>query len=121
MHPVADAEHREPAVEDRRIDERRAGLVNARGAAREDHADHPARRELVRGHVVLEDLAVHAGFADATRDELHVLPAEVEDRDRLARHCAAGPLFGGCVNVRPHQYWVAPVNANDASRSAGTR
>ncbi len=121
VHPVANAEDREPPVEDRRIDQRRARLVHARRPAREDHADDPARRELLRGHVVREDLAVHARLAHAPRDELHVLAAVVEDRDRLAGHRRRGPLIGPGANVRSHQYCVAPVNVNAASRSAGTR
>ena len=85
VHPVADAEDREAPVEDRGVDQGCAGLVYARRPAGQDHADHAARCQLAGGDVVREDLAVDAGLADAARDELDVLAAEIEDRDRLAR------------------------------------
>ncbi len=42
------------------------------------------RRDLVGGSVVRQDLAVHAHLADAARDQLRVLAAEVHDQDTLA-------------------------------------
>src|SRR2546429_4850441 len=39
VHPVADAEHREAAIEDLRIDRWSVPVVHGRRPAREDHAD----------------------------------------------------------------------------------
>jgi len=90
VHPVADAEDGETAVEDLRIDRWRVLLIHARRTARQDHADHPARGELRGGHVVGEDLAVDTRLAHASRDELRVLGAVVEDGD----HRSLGPGIG---------------------------
>src|SRR4029079_11485712 len=68
VHAVADAEDRHASVEDLRIDRGRIFVVHARRSAREDHADDVAARELLRGDVVREDLAVDAGLADAPCD-----------------------------------------------------
>jgi hypothetical protein len=59
VHAVADAEDREPAVEDRGLDLWRVRVVHARRAAGEDHAHDIALLELFRRDVVREDLAVH--------------------------------------------------------------
>ena len=58
VHAVADTEDREPAVEDRGVDEWRVLLVHARRTAREDHADHATGLQLGRRDVVRKDLAV---------------------------------------------------------------
>jgi hypothetical protein len=92
VHAVADAEDREPAVQDRGLDERRVLVVHARRSAGEDDADHAASLELLGGDVVGEDLAVHAGLADAARDELRVLGSIVEDRDRCTMLLGGLPL-----------------------------
>ena len=43
LHAVADAEHRQRSIEDRRIDPRRTRLVHRGRTARQDDADHAAR------------------------------------------------------------------------------
>ena len=60
LHAVADAEDRELARDDPGVDARGARLVHARGAARENDADHVPRAQLGRRHVVRKDLAIHA-------------------------------------------------------------
>ncbi len=86
VHPVADPEHRQATVEDRRVDRRGAGVVDAHRAAGEDHALHAAVGERGRGDVMGNDLAVDPRLAHPPGDELGVLAPVVEDRDRLAVH-----------------------------------
>ena len=91
VHAVADPEDREAAVEDARVDLRRVGVVHARRPAGEDHPDDPALDQLVSRHVVGEDLAVHPRLAHPPGDELDVLPAVVQHRDRFATRAESRP------------------------------
>src|SRR5688500_3512162 len=104
VHPVADAEDRQPPIYDATVDARRVRLVNTRRAAREDHAHDVLLPQLVRSDVVREDLAVDARLAYAARDQLRVLRAVVEDGDGRARRRRAlrGP---GSRRALAHQYW----------------
>src|SRR3546814_20580137 len=75
---VADAEQRQAAVEHL---PRRGGRTLHRGRLRtagQDDALWRERRDLVRVVVPGPDFAVDAQLADATRDQLRVLRAEVE-------------------------------------------
>ena len=92
VHAVANAEDREPAVQDRRLDERGVLVVHARRSTREDHAHDTSALELLRGHVVGKDLAVHTGLTHAARDQLCVLGSVVEDRDRGSALLGGLPL-----------------------------
>ena len=47
------------------------------------------RADLLERHRARMNLAIDALLADATRDELRVLRAEIEDQDRLSIHGAA--------------------------------
>ena len=85
LDAVAEAQDRDAELEDSGVHVRRALGVHARRAAGEDDRRGCAARDLLGGDVERHDLRVDAGLADATRDELRVLRAEVEDEDgRLA-------------------------------------
>ena len=85
---IADAEHRHAGVENglRRL--RRARLMHAGRAARQDdglgQAGCKRRFGLVEGH----DLRIDARLAHAPRDQLGVLRAEIDDQHlvRVVRH-----------------------------------
>jgi hypothetical protein len=81
LHAVADAEHRHALAEDAGIDGRRPVGVHARGPTGEDQALRAADhlRPDGRGH----DLRVAPLLADAPRDQLGVLAAEVDDEHPL--------------------------------------
>src|SRR5690606_14057500 len=88
LHAVADPEHGDAELEDARIDRRGPLGVDARGPPGEDD-----RLRLELAHTgELEgagvDLAEDVLLADAPRDELGVLRAEVEDEDCRAGHGA---------------------------------
>ena len=89
VHPVADAEDRDADVEDGLVGERRALGVDARRAAREDDALGGELPDGVERDVEGVDLAVDVLLADAPRDQLRVLAAEVENEDHRGAPAAA--------------------------------
>ena len=81
LGPVADAQHRDPPVPDRRIRLRGTLVVDGVGAARQDDRAGPAALQLGIRSVVRKELRVDVELADAAGDELGELAAEVEDDD----------------------------------------
>ena len=81
LQPVADAEDRHAQLEDLRIDHRRAGLLDAVGAAGEDDALGPEGADLLERHRAGMELAIDVQLADPAGDQLRVLRPEVEDQD----------------------------------------
>ena len=79
---VADAERGDPELEELLVDPRRPLRVDRRGAAGEDHRDGVAPADLRRAQRVRDELGVDPGIADAARDQLRVLAAEVEHEHR---------------------------------------
>src|SRR5258706_4610933 len=86
LHAVADAEYRHAELEHRLRGAPGRLLIGRHVAARQDHA---ARAELAHERVADiagVNLAVDLGFADAPRDQLRVLGAEIEDEYLLVLH-----------------------------------
>ena len=81
LHPVTDAEHGHAQAEDPRIGLRRTLRVDRGRPAREDERERPPRGDRRRGGRVMDELRVDAALADAPRDQLRVLAAEVDDED----------------------------------------
>ncbi len=81
LHAVADAQHRDPELEQLRVQPRRARRVHGRRAAREDQALRPALAHLVDAHVVRQQLGEHPELAHPPGDQLRVLAAVVEHDD----------------------------------------
>src|SRR6478736_4175544 len=82
LKAVADAEHRHPEVEDRRIELRCAlGVYAGRSAGQHDGL-RVLGLDLLDGGGVRDDLRIHPGLADPSRDQLRVLRAEVDHEDR---------------------------------------
>ena len=73
-----------PEIEERAVDRGRVLGVDARRAAGENDRARPHGADLLEGERAGVDLAVDALLADAPRDELGVLRAEVEDEDEFA-------------------------------------
>jgi hypothetical protein len=82
LHPVADAERRDPEREDLRVEIGRTVRVDRRGAAGEDERGGAARRDLSRGEPMPDELRVNTRLAHPSRDQLAVLPPEVDHEDR---------------------------------------
>jgi hypothetical protein len=99
LHPVADAEHGHALRPNPGRRARRVALGHAIGTAREN--DAPGRELADEGivDVVGMDLAVDVRLAQAARDELRVLRAEIEDEDLgVRRYGHAYPV--GRTSVR---------------------
>jgi len=91
LQAVADAEHRQARGEDLI---RRAGraFVRHRGrSAGKDHTLGLQALERLRRRLERRDLAVDADLADAPRDQLRHLAAEIDDQDGIGR---VGVCFG---------------------------
>ena len=82
LHAVADAERRDPEREDLRVEVGRAVRIHGGRAAREDERCRVACRDLRRSQPVPDELRVDPRLAHAPRDQLAVLPAEIDDEDR---------------------------------------
>jgi hypothetical protein len=89
---VADAEHRHAQLVQTRVDARRGLGVHGRGAAAQDQRRRVAAAGLVGRDPVPDELGVDPAVADAPRDQLRVLAAEVEHEH--------GPLLGALLGRR---------------------
>src|SRR5438105_1672135 len=83
LHAVADAEHRNARAQRIGIDLRRVRVVDARRSAAQDQPRRMALLELCPRRRPRHELAVDVGLADAARDQLAELGAEVEHEDGL--------------------------------------
>ena len=86
LHAVADAQHGDPELEQRRIQPRRALRVHGGRAAREDQPLRAALAHLVDADVVRQELGEDPELAHPPGDQLGVLPAVVEDDDLVRGH-----------------------------------
>ena len=78
LKPVADAEHRHPEVEYRRIQLRRAVGVHAGRPAGQHDGLRVTGLDVLHAGGVRDNLGIHPGLTDAAGDELRVLRAEVD-------------------------------------------
>ncbi len=81
LEAVADAQHGHACLEQGGVHPGSALGVDAGGAARQDHRRGVPREHLLDAPGVRDDLGVHVRLTDASRDELGVLGAEVDDED----------------------------------------
>ena len=86
LQAVADAEHRQSEMQDAVVGRRRVGVIDRRWPARQYDARRMIALDLVQRSVARQDDGEDVEFADAARDELRILGAEVEDDDRLRFH-----------------------------------
>ena len=82
LRAVTDAERRDPELEQRRIDPRRVVGVDRRRPAAQDERVRVARAHRLGRDRVADELGVDAALAHAPRDQLRVLPAEVDNENR---------------------------------------
>ena len=78
LHPVTDAEHRHPELQQLPVERRRPLGVHRCRAAGEDHALRLPPGHLGRADVVGQQLAEHAALPHPPGDQLRVLAAVVE-------------------------------------------
>src|SRR4029077_19726673 len=86
-----DAERRNAELEDRGVAVRRALRVDRGGTTGEDQRRGVSPGDLRGGRPVGDELGVHPGLADATCDQLRVLPAEVQHEHRPLLRMELGP------------------------------
>mgnify|MGYP006883493877 CR=1 FL=1 len=85
---IADAKDRQPEREDLRIYLRRVFGIDALRAAGEDEADGVMLHQLLQRRGAGLDLAIYVCLADTARNELVILPAEIQyDHTFLCLHC----------------------------------
>ena len=98
LHAVTDAEHRDPELEQLRLEPRRALGVHRGRPAGQDQALRPPPADLLDADVVRQQLGEHPALAHPPRDQLRVLPAVVEHHDLVGRDLALeGQLLQGLV------------------------
>ena len=85
LHAVADAQHGNAHLEERRVAVRGAGLVDAARPAGEDQGQGVQLADPLRRDVVPDDPREGVPLADPPGDELDVLGSEVKDQDGSRR------------------------------------
>ena len=86
---VAEAEHGHAQLEDGRVDARSVLGVDRGGAAGEDKRRRGHLAQLIGRDVTRDDLRVDVEVAHATRDQLAILGAKVQDGHELLGACLA--------------------------------
>ena len=85
LHAVADAKHRHAELKDFFVGQRRFRGIHAGWAAGQDDAPGFQRGDFLRGCVEAQDLRIHVALANAARNDLRVLRAEIKN-DNLFVH-----------------------------------
>ena len=86
LQPVADAQHRRPALQHNRRQVRRARLIDAGRPARKDDALQVDLRQPLGGAIPGDHLGVDIGLPHPAADQLAVLAAVVQHSDRFMLH-----------------------------------
>jgi hypothetical protein len=87
LHPVADAERRDSELPEAGIDLGRVVGVDRRRAAAEDERSWVACPDRLRRRLMRDQLRVHPALPHPPRDQLRVLPTEVDHEDGSALWC----------------------------------
>ena len=86
LHAVADPEHRNPEIEDLRIDLEGALLEDARRPAREHQGDGVGGADSRGRQVTPLDGGLDPELTQPSSDQLGVLRAEIEDQNEFVAH-----------------------------------
>src|SRR4051812_32089109 len=95
LHSVANTEDRNvELLKEIRSHTGSSFICHARWSAREDHALRPPCQDLIDAQVKRMDLAINSLLANAPRDQLGILRAEIENEDEFVLHykCTGGNL-----------------------------
>jgi hypothetical protein len=114
-HAVADAEHRHAEFPDRLRCAQVLRFVGRRVASRQDDRLRPERADELAADVVRMDLAEDVRLADAPRDQLRDLGAEIEDQDLVVH---GGQAKGPAEMTAGWRWRRWPRKCNPASTSA---
>ena len=106
LEAVANTKDRNAEFEDGRVQGGGAWLIDAGRTTGEHNAYGVLGRDLSSSDRVRNNLGIHACFANAARNQLCILGAEVNDEDGLGLRHAASP-FAGVGVVGAEVSWVA--------------
>src|ERR1700730_14583416 len=96
MHAVTDTEDRNAKLENVRVALRRIRVVNRAWAAGEDHTNGFEGADFFERGSARQNRGEHFLLADAARDQLRVLAAEIEDDNSVSRAHGASRRIGWC-------------------------
>ncbi len=103
LHAVANAERGDAKLEHRRVRPGRSGIPDRARSARKDDARGAPPRDVRRRRRRRQNFGIHRQFTQAPRNQLRVLRAKIEDKNRLMCH------RGGNVEARARPTPVANV------------
>src|SRR5262249_5439217 len=115
LHAVTDAEHRHAQLEHRRVGRRGAGGQGAGRSARQHDRLRVQLADARDRQGAGMDLAVDGLLADAARDQLGVLRAEIQNQTQTAFH---PKRRASAVKKAPRE---APGEKTNPARSAGRK
>ncbi len=121
---VADAQHRHAGLEHGLGRAGAAFLVHALGTARQDDGGGVHPRQSGLGLLERMDFAIDAGLAQAARDQLRHLAAEVDDEDLLVvvrrGHGVIESGAGGCAGSWPCKAGISSLGMFRAARPSAS-
>ena len=90
LESVADSQDWDSELDDSRVERRRTGFVDARRTARQDDGERLLVSNFCGRDGVRHDLAVHVRFSNASRNQLRILSAKINDENgSVSRHRVA--------------------------------
>ena len=120
LEPVTDPEHRHVGLQQFLVEGGCVVNVHTRRTSGEDDGQRLLREDLLSAPGVRDHLRVQMCLADAARDELGVLGAEVDDEDGTGQVRHAPSLGGGLSpSAPPHAGSPAVGSAEHLSRTGG--
>ena len=105
LHPVADAQHRHAQLQHLGIAQRRVLVVHRTRPAGQNDAHGFERANFLQLRGARQNRGEHLLLADPPRDQLRVLPAEIQHHNSLSRaHRASGFLLRCGSGMRTHKF-----------------
>ena len=103
VHAVADSQHRNAQLQHLGIAQRRVRVIHRARTAGQNDAHGFERADFLQRRSARQNRGEHLLLADAPRDQLRVLPAEIQHHNSLSRaHRASGLLLRCGSGTRGH-------------------
>ncbi len=106
LHAVADAENRQPEIEQRRRHHRLFAIEGRLGAARQDKTARAKFLDVLKIGIPGVDFAIDARLAHPARDQLSVLRTEIQNQDSIvvqighrASHQSVSPAYAAVRRI----------------------
>ena len=119
LHPIADAQNRDPLFQESLGHQRSVSLIDASRPSRENDTARAITENLLKGSGMGKNLREDLGFADTTSDELGVLRPEVEDQNPIMPHVHDGrdPTLSRHPTLPPAGHGTSPLAFRSAVRA----